>query len=72
VALNRIKALTPRSFEEETVRILPPAKEWRYSAGFHTLCGEGKWTIVDACRSAFVPKATADALLRKARSLVRK
>jgi hypothetical protein len=72
VTLNRIETLTPLNFEEVTVRSLAPAKEWPYSAGFHTLCGEGQWTIIDACRNSFVARATANALLRKARSLVRK
>ncbi len=53
VAINRIVKLTETEFEEELVTYLGPLKNSRYSKGFHTVFGLGRFTLVDAKRSKF-------------------
>ncbi|NJC04248.1 hypothetical protein GGQ97_000041 [Sphingomonas kaistensis] len=72
VAINRVTALSPTSFEEETVRTILPDPRWPYRDGFHTICGEGESTIIDACRNAFSLRGAVNEILRKARSFVRR
>jgi hypothetical protein len=72
VAINRIVHLSPNCFEEETVRTLLPETHWDYSAGLHTLCGEGHLTIIDACRESFVASAFKQALQRKGSAMLRR
>jgi hypothetical protein len=72
VAINRVTQLSPETFEEETVRTLLPLPHWNYGAGFHTLCGEGEITIIDACREAFVTSAFKEAIQRKGLRFLRR
>lgn len=53
VAINRIVKLSETEFEEELVRYLGPLKNSRYSRGFHTVFGLGRYTLIDAKRTKF-------------------
>ena len=52
VAVNRIRALTPTEFEEETINVLAPDPHGPYPDGLHTLTGVGAVTLVDGKRHA--------------------
>jgi len=52
VAVNRIRALSPTEFEEETINVLAPDPLGPYPDGLHTLTGVGKVTLVDGKRHA--------------------
>ena len=53
VAVNRIVKLTETEFEEEVVKYIGPLMNCRYSKGFHTVFGLGRYTLVDAKRTKF-------------------
>jgi hypothetical protein len=53
VAINRIVKLTETEFEEELVKYLGPLTNCRYSKGFHTVFGLGRYTLIDAKRTKF-------------------
>ncbi len=53
VAINKILKLNETEFEEEVVKHLGPLKDSRYSRGFHTVFGLGRFTLVDAKRTKF-------------------
>ncbi|MFN2473251.1 MAG: hypothetical protein ABR588_04945 [Sphingomicrobium sp.] len=67
VAINRILRLTPHEFEEETVGVLRPGSHWPHRDGFHTLCGVGQRTIIDACQNRFIGQAFRKAMAKKLR-----
>jgi hypothetical protein len=50
VAVNRITALSPTQFSEETVAVLRPSADGPYPHGLHTLTGVGSYTLVDGKR----------------------
>jgi hypothetical protein len=52
VAVNRILALSPTEFAEETVNVLRPARSSQCPDGLHTLTGVGGMTLVDGKRHA--------------------
>ncbi len=49
VTVNRIERLTPTEFREVEERHIPPPPG-PYADGLHTLCGLGRWTILDGKR----------------------
>jgi len=53
VAINRIVKLTETEFDEEFVKYIGPLKNSRYTKGFHTVFGLGRFTLIDAKRSKF-------------------
>ena len=53
VAINKILKLSETEFEEEVVKHLGPLKDSRYSRGFHTVFGLGRYTLIDAKRTKF-------------------
>jgi hypothetical protein len=53
VAISRIVKLSETEFEEELFKYLGPLKNSRYSRGFHTVFGLGRYTLIDAKRSKF-------------------
>jgi hypothetical protein len=53
VAINKILKLSETEFEEEVVKHLGPLKDSRYSKGFHTVFGLGRYTLIDAKRTKF-------------------
>lgn len=53
VAINRILKLSETEFVEETVTHIGPLNGGRYSAGFHTVFGIGRYTLIDAKRTKF-------------------
>ncbi|MEI6883408.1 MAG: hypothetical protein WCO02_02875 [Bacteroidota bacterium] len=53
IAINRIIKLTETEFEEELVKYIGPLQNGRYSKGFHTVFGLGRFTLIDAKRSKF-------------------
>jgi len=53
IAVNRIIKLSETEFEEETVKYFGPLKNSRYSKGFHTVFGLGRYTLIDAKRTKF-------------------
>lgn len=50
VAVNRIVALSPTQFREETVAVLNPDPNGPRAHGLHTLSGAGDFTLVDGKR----------------------
>ncbi|MCX6286828.1 MAG: hypothetical protein NTY96_06915 [Bacteroidetes bacterium] len=53
VAINRIIKLSETEFEEEFVKYIGPLLNCRYSKGFHTVFGLGRYTLIDAKRTKF-------------------
>lgn len=53
IAINRIVTLNETEFEEEFVKYIGPLQNGRYSKGFHTVFGLGRFTLIDAKRSKF-------------------
>ncbi|MCX6283402.1 MAG: hypothetical protein NTW31_04095 [Bacteroidetes bacterium] len=53
VAINRIIKLTETEYGEELVKFIGPIKDCRYSKGFHTVSGLGRYTLIDAKRTKF-------------------
>lgn len=70
LALNRITTLTPTSFAEETVRVLRPHPSWPCRDGFHTLSGEGDWTILDAKRMTLLADLAIGRISHKIKRLM--
>lgn len=54
IRLNRIVALTPTDFREETWQVLAP-QPGRYAQGLHTISWTGRWTVIDGARTIFSP-----------------
>jgi hypothetical protein len=50
VAINRIVALSPRTFREETICTLRPSAVWEWPDGLHTFNIAGDFVVVDALR----------------------
>ncbi len=69
LSLNRIRTLTPSVFAEDTVRVLRPSPSWPCRDGFHTLSGDGDWTILDAKRMSLLPPLAVKRILHKLRRL---
>ncbi|MCX6281683.1 MAG: hypothetical protein NTU51_06960 [Bacteroidetes bacterium] len=53
IAINRIITLTETEFSEEFVNYVGPLANTRYSKGFHTVFGLGRYTLVDSKRTKF-------------------
>lgn len=53
ISINRIVTLTETEFKEEFVKYVGPLKHSRYSKGFHTVFGLGRYTLIDAKRAKF-------------------
>ncbi|MGH8258484.1 MAG: glucosamine inositolphosphorylceramide transferase family protein, partial [Steroidobacteraceae bacterium] len=56
VVINRIRRLTPRSFEEEPAAFVNPPSTGQYTTGLHTVAALGEQTLIDAKRHIFVPQ----------------
>ncbi|MDH3262332.1 MAG: hypothetical protein OEM84_15415 [Acidimicrobiia bacterium] len=54
VAINRILAMTPVVFEEETVVVIEPKMVGPWCTGIHTIAGWDDLTVIDAKRSRFI------------------
>lgn len=67
VRINRILALTPETYAEETVATVTPYADSPYPDGLHTLAAWGERTLIDAKREAFIPAAFAWRLRRRGR-----
>lgn len=65
VALNRVTALTPEVFAEETVRWIEPDPAGPRPDGLHTLSSTGSLTVVDGKRLRFSAGAIMTALRRR-------
>jgi len=65
ISFNRILALTPDEFREETFASLVPEPTGPYRSGLHTICPAGERTIIDGARMTFVPVQMARALVIK-------
>jgi len=50
IVINRIVALSPREFEEESVAWVEPDRKGSYPDGLHTLSAVGPFTLVDGFR----------------------
>lgn len=66
VVLNRVNCLTPEDFSEEVAFVLKPDPSGPYSDGLHTICGIGKYTIIDGARRTFVRRAFIGSIAKKA------
>ena len=64
IALNRITALSPDKFKEETVRWIEPDRSSDWPDGLHTLNGIGDISVIDGKREHFIPAAAYAAIKR--------
>lgn len=72
VAINRVERLTRESFAEVEVARIEPEKNGPYPSGLHTLCVDGRQTVVDGKREIFIPRASWNHLCRRVRRLFKR
>ena len=72
IAVNKVTALSPAVFAEETIRFLRPEQSGRYPHGLHTICAAGDRTIVDGKRTHLHPFAPPVQLLGRLRARQRR
>jgi hypothetical protein len=70
IALNRISALTPDTFREETVRWIEPDSRSLWCQGIHTINAVGSITVIDGKRERFLPRAACAAVWRNLRHAI--
>jgi hypothetical protein len=54
IFINKVLKLTKTDYEEETVKVIDPYTDTRFSDKIHTLCEAGEYTIIDGGKEAFI------------------
>jgi hypothetical protein len=56
IVIQEVKKLNETEYEEETVNVIPPTENSRYSSGVHTFQVTPNWIVFDAKRKQFTLK----------------
>lgn len=71
IAINQLVELTPKTFNETTIKFVGPLKGTAYDKGLHTVSAVGDITLVDGKRFLTVAKRNAEVKRRKLERLKR-